>query len=780
MGPVLIYIAFASCIISMIFYWLAAWKNKSLVNISRKAYMLMAAFTVSSAAFMLYNILTHQFQYTYIWNHSSTREPLNLLISTFYAGQEGSFHLWALWMSLLGIFLMSYTSRDDRLEAETMGVFTLLQSFLLLILIIKSPYAYVWESFPGDVPEGFIPQEGRGLNPLLQNFWMTIHPPILFVGFTAMAVPFCFAIAALIKNQYDRWIKITLPWTLFACGILGLGIMLGGYWAYGVLGWGGYWAWDPVENSSLVPWITSIAAIHLMLSSLVTRAYIKSTLFLCIISYVLVLYSTFLTRSGILGDASVHSFVDPGYEVYLFLVIFLGIFTAGGTGLLIYRTKSINALSRTNLIKSDASILSRESALFLGALTLCASAIVVLVGTSWPIISKGTVEAEFYNRMHVPLGIIILLINGASILLRWKHNNKEIFLKSMVVPALLALLLTLIFSFMGIRDIPIALLIFSALFAFFINTETAYNIYKKSKIKAGAYVAHIGFALLVLGVIGSARYSQEENLTIPIGESRDALGYRFTYLGATAVPDDMEKYHFNVRVERNGEKFLLQPVMYYSDYSESVMKNPDIANLVVKDLYLSPLALEVPEQFTENDIDSLVRGTEKTIKGLNIRFVEFNMDEFNRDELGSGAVQTIGADLEIQSEGKKLLRTVKIKYNPDGSPEFIPTSLDDNTELYLVKINVDDEPEIKIAVVDKNSKVNSPDAIYSETLILSVSTKPFINLVWGGTVVIVLGFLFSIIGRYRKIKPDNGAEIIAADKPSDKERVNEPQEQPAG
>ncbi|MCX7877117.1 MAG: cytochrome c biogenesis protein CcsA [Ignavibacteria bacterium] len=751
MGPILIHIAFAACIISSLFYWISATGRKNMLKISRPAYIVMAVFTISSASFLLYNILTHQFQYTYIWNHSSTKEPLNLLIATFYAGQEGSFHLWALWMSIIGIFLMSYTSKHERYEAEVMGTFTLLQAFILFILIVKSPYTYVWESFAGDVAEGFIPPEGRGLNPLLQNFWMTIHPPILFVGFSAMSVPFCFAVAALIKNKYDRWVNIALPWTLFAAGVLGLGIMLGGYWAYGVLGWGGYWAWDPVENSSLVPWITSIAAIHLMISSRVTKGFIKSTLFLCIISYVLVLYSTFLTRSGVLGDASVHSFVDPGQEVYLFLIIFLSLFAVVGIGLIIFRFKSIN--SEISSLKQESSpILSRESALFIGAITLCASALVVLAGTSWPIFAKGSVEADFYNKMNLPIAILISFINGASILLKWKHTEEKNFMKSLVVPFVLASVLTGLFAFMGMRDFLIALLALSALFAFFINAETAYVISRRSKIKTGAYLAHIGFAVLLLGVIGSSRYSQEENLSLPIGQTVEALGYRMTYLGATPIPDDPEKYHFNVKVERDGKEMMLKPVMYYSDYSEGVMKNPDIVNLIVRDLYLSPMALEVPEEFSAEDVDSIVKGSVKNIKGLDIHFVNFNMDEFKRDELSSGAAQTIGADLEINENGVRTPVTVKIRYSGDGVPEFIPVKYKDNIELYLVKISVSQEPQIQLAVVDRTRKMNSPDAITSETLILTASVKPLINLVWGGTVIIVIGFALSVINRVKKSK----------------------------
>ena len=487
----------------------------------------------------------------------------------------------------------------------------------------------MWESFPKDVQAGFIPPEGRGLNPLLQNIWMSIHPPILFTGFSAMSVPFCFAVAALIRNEYDRWVKIALPWTLFAACVLGFGIMLGGYWAYGVLGWGGYWAWDPVENSSLVPWICCIAAVHLMVSSETTKGFRKSSLLLCITSYILVLYSTFLTRSGVLGDASVHSFVDPGQEVYLLLIIFLSLFGAGGIGLILFRLKYLKTQPKTEPVK----ILSRESALFVGAITLCAAALVVLVGTSWPIISKGTVEPDFYNRMILPLAILIAFINGSSILLRWKHSEEKEFLKSLFVPFILAAVLTGIFAFMGMKDILIALLAVSALFSFFINIEIAYVIIRKNRAKAGAYIAHVGFAFLLLGVIGSARYSIEENLSLPLGEPKEALGYRLTYMGATPIPGDEEKYHFNVRVERDGRMILLQPVMFYSDYSEGVMKNPDIANLVVKDLYLSPMSLEVPEQFGVNDVDSIKKGETKDIKGLKVKFVDFNMNEFNRDEL---------------------------------------------------------------------------------------------------------------------------------------------------
>jgi cytochrome c-type biogenesis protein CcmF len=320
MGPILINAAFASAALASLLYFITSSGKNDMTKYARLLFHAAAVLTISSAAFLLYLIITHQFQYTYVWNYSSKDLPANLLISTFYAGQEGSFHLWAFLMAILGVFLLPYLANRDRepalnnlkkekYEPLVMGVFTLLQAFLLFIMIIKSPYLFVWDSFPADVQMGFIPEDGRGLNPLLQNFWMTIHPPILFTGFTALSIPFCFAIAALIKNKYDVWMKLAMPWTLFAGMILGLGIMLGGYWAYGVLGWGGYWAWDPVENSSLVPWLLIIGAIHTMVAEEKVGKYKKTSLILCILAYSTVLYSTFLTRSGVLGDASVHSFV---------------------------------------------------------------------------------------------------------------------------------------------------------------------------------------------------------------------------------------------------------------------------------------------------------------------------------------------------------------------------------------------------------------------------------------------------------------------------------------
>lgn len=769
MGQFLIFIAFLTALLSSVAFF-TGFKGKQ-KNLKKGRFLFHVAIiaTISSTAYLLYLILTHQFQYTYVWNYSSRSLPWHLLYSTFYAGQEGSFHLWAFFMAVLGIFLMPYLISkdqfsDEKLESPVMGTYSLLMAFILFILIVKSPYLYVWESFPKDVQPGYIPEDGRGLNPLLQNFWMAIHPPILFAGFTSLSIPFAFAIAALMKNRYDRWIKLAMPWTLFGGMILGLGIMLGGYWAYGVLGWGGYWGWDPVENSSLVPWIVIVAGIHTMLIEQKSGKFKKTSLLLCILAYVLVLYSTFLTRSGVLGDASVHSFAEPGQEVYLFLIVFLSLFGAGGIGLILFRLKHLKTQKQ-----EQTELLSRETALFIGAVTLSAVALVIAVGTSLPIIAKGTVEPDFYNRMNLPLAILIGLINGFSILLRWKHSEEKQFLKSMYLPLGVTAGITIILVIAGVRDFLMALFAASSFFSFFVNAQIAYQIFFKNKAKAGAYVAHMGLMLLFLGIIASSKYSKEENISLPLEQPKSAMGYKFTYTGATLIPGTgvngiEEQYHFNIVVENEGrplpmepKAFLLQPIMYYSEYSQGIMKEPDIGHLwfplLVKDFYISPMNFETPQQFSEQDITNIKQGETVDFKGMKIKFIDFDRSQFNRDEMQQGKISIMGAELEVTYKGKTEKVIAQQKFSQEGT-ENIPVTLTGYSDIvfYLTNISVQNESAISLAVVDQTAP-HTHDT--PETLVVTASIKPFIKLVWAGTIVMVLGFFFSLVNRYRSVKNEN-------------------------
>ncbi|MBI2420198.1 MAG: cytochrome c biogenesis protein CcsA, partial [Ignavibacteriales bacterium] len=538
-GSIILSLAFVLSLFSMVIYFRAFRGATGLVNYGRIAYHGMTMLVILASTYLLYAILTHQYQYKYIYSYSNADLSTGFLMSTFWAGQEGSFMLWLLLTCIVGVFLQSYVSKRGELEYSVMAVFTLSTTFLLAMVspLLKNPFELIWtdpsfidikhinqallnhpvlqsflfsdpnsgqnffkfdsESYAKLQAAGFAVSDvlvkGKGLNPLLQNFWMQIHPPILFTGFSMASVPFAFAISALMRNDYKDWVRQAFPWVLAGAGILGLGIMLGGYWAYGVLGWGGYWAWDPVENSSLVPWLVSAAALHTMVVQRKSQSkgdnvgrFAKTNLIFSILIYVLVIYSTFLTRSGILGDSSVHSFGEPGQSVYVFLLVFIISFTGLGVGMVVFRWKHLN-----EMVQAEEGLLSRELALFTATVALAASALIVLVGTSAPLLNQ-SVETSFYNEMHVPLAIIVGLLNGISLTLRWKNSNAiEVWQKGkMSIIASLAVTIGAV-VFGGVYKSMMILLTLSSAFTLFINGEIAYKVVRGNINMAGAYLAHI-------------------------------------------------------------------------------------------------------------------------------------------------------------------------------------------------------------------------------------------------------------------------------------------------
>lgn len=793
LGNIFTSIAFIAAVISSVMYFLNYKGYQNTLNVARISFHTMATSTILASVFLLYLILNHQFQYKYVYSYSDTSLPLGLLISTFYAGQEGSFLLWALWMSIIGVILQQYASIRGDLEPRVMSIFSLVQAFLLLMItpVVKNPFALIYSepfmaaattinqkffSLPflanyifTDNSTGMnyvkIDQSlvdtlklagiglndfiinGRGLNPLLQNFWMQIHPPILFVGFAAMCVPFSFAFAALIKNDYKEWIKQSLPWTLFAAMVLGLGIMLGGYWAYGVLGWGGYWAWDPVENSSLIPWILSVAALHTMLVQKKTAnqnsigAFAKTNLVLIILSFILVLYSTFLTRSGVLGDASVHSFVDPGYFAYLLLLIFMGTFIGLGGGMIIYRWNYLKQITPPH-----NNLLSREFALFTGAVVLGASALVTFLGTSAPILGK-SVQIEFYNEMNLPLGILIGLINGLSLLVKWKETQGKELLKKSIFSLTAAVVTTVIMIFVGIKDFKMILFAFASAFAFFVNAEIAFKVFRRNLEKAGAYLAHMGLALLFIGVIASSKYDKSIDVNLVKGETADVFGYKMVFTGYS--PTDDGKYKFKILIERNGKKYEAAPIMYYSEFNQGIMRNPDIVPFLTKDIYISPISYDDGSSSnSEGTTIQLKKGESAKYGDFNIEFVAFNMPTNVMQKMMNGEDFEIGAEIILKGYGKKY--ELEPKYGiRSGSKLNEPVVIkDENIQISLFSMSAD-QGIISLLIEPFNIK-DSKQQIKKEVLSITASIKPFVGLVWLGTVVIVAGFFIAMIRRKKE------------------------------
>ena len=788
-GSIVLTIALACSIFTMVMYFLSYRGYRNTLNYGRIGYHVMAMLVIVASTLLWHAILTHSYEYKYVYSYSQDSLKTGFLIASFWGGQEGSFMLWLLLTSIVGIILQSYTSKRGDLEQRTMTIFTLATTFLLIMVspLFKNPFAYIWEEpiflniktinqamlgmpllqnfifSDNSSGESFVKMsselytvlssagisvhnfiiDGKGLNPQLLNFWMQIHPPILFTGFSMSTVPFSFAIAAMLKNDYKDWIKQAFPWVLAGAGILGLGIMLGGYWAYEMLGWGGYWAWDPVENSSLIPWLVGVASIHTLLVQRRSQAkggigrYAKTNLILCLMTYILVLYSTFLTRSGVLGDASVHSFVDPGMVVYLFLVIFIGTFIILGFGMLIYRWKTL-----TEETPTDEGLLSRDLALFTAAIVLSASAIIVLVGTSAPLFGHA-VDTFFYNEMHAPLAIIIGLLNGLSLLLKWKTTKKEEIIKKSVFSVAASIILAiLIVLFGGITDIMMIILAFSAAFSFFVNAEIAVKIVRGNMKMLGAYVAHIGIALFILGVIGSAAYSTEEDIDLVKNEPKEAFGYQLVFTGFQPIENNT-KYAFNIDIKKGDKVYSVSPVMYISEFNNGLMREPAILTTLTRDIYVSPLGYEDQSQSqVQGETVNLELGDSKEIDGVKIEYKDFDKPDMSV-MMGGGDFQ-MGTKLVITKDGKSYNAEPLIK--KEGKDfKYIPDQVEAvNFKIELKKIDpVTQQAEFVVSKIAGDNSSEQP----REVLSVSASIKPFISFVWVGVVIMVFGFFVAVARR---------------------------------
>lgn len=789
-GSIVLSLALLSSIIAMVMFFLNYRGYKNTLNYGRVAYHAMAMLVIVGAALLWHAILTHSYEYKYVYDYSSNDLPLGFLLSTFWGGQEGSFMLWLLLSSIIGIVLQSYSSKRGDLEPRVMAVFTLATTFLLIMVspMFKNPFAFIWAdptfvdikninsamlSLPflqnfiysdGQTKQQFVKMtadlhaqlaaagvsvnqlivNGKGLNPQLLNFWMQIHPPILFTGFSMSTVPFSFAMAAMMKNDYRDWVKQSFPWVLAGAGILGLGIMLGGYWAYEMLGWGGYWAWDPVENSSLIPWIIGVASVHTLLVQRKSQKnggigkFAKTNLILCLLTYILVLYATFLTRSGVLGDASVHSFVDPGMLVYLFLVIFISAFFILGFGMLIYRWKHLS-----DKVQTEESLLSRELALFTAAVVLCASAIIVFVGTSAPLVSHA-VETTFYNEMQLPIVIIIGILNGLSLLLKWKHSKGQELLKKSVF----AISATIIFSlivcvFGGITNLMVILMVLATSFSLFVNLEIAVKIIRGNMKMLGAYVAHIGIAVLILGVIGSAIYSQEQDIDLIKGQTKEAFGYKMTFTGWSPI-ENGKKYEFNIHMNKDGQEYFISPVMYIASYNNSLMREPAIKVGLTKDLYISPVGYDEGNGETGKAV-SLGVGQKIDYEGYQISYESFDRPDITK--MTSGGDIEMGPKLVVSKDGKTYKVEPKIKGSM-GNFTYVPAEIKEaNLKIEIKKIDpTSEKADLMLAkLVD-----NAPKAPPKETLSIQASIKPFISLVWIGVLIMVLGFFVSVGRRLKE------------------------------
>lgn len=783
----MIMLALAASIFSFVMYYYSLKGYSDTLKYARLSFYISTIFIIAASALLMHSILTHDYSIKYVYEYSNSDLSLGMLMSTFWAGQEGSFLLWTFFTAILGIMLISYLEKNKEYESAVMVVYSGTLAFLIAMVspLLKNPFEYIWteptfvdaasinHSLLGlEFLKGFIFADnstnktflkisnelvamlnsngvafsdflvkGKGLNPLLQNFWMQIHPPVLFVGFAFATIPYAFSLGALIKNKYDKWLELAMPWSLWGIMFLGSAIMLGGYWAYGILGWGGYWAWDPVENASLVPWLIWVAVLHTVLIQIKTQKegkpmFVKTNLILNALVYVFVIYSTFLTRSGVLQESSVHSFVAPGRFVFVFLVIFI---------LLIVLIPFVLYYFRRNEFKKEVNKIennySREMSLFLGAVLLIASAVIVSVGTSFPLIGGAAVQPSFYDNMHIPLIIVLMIINGISVFTVWKTGMLNNLLKSVSLILGISLLVSLVIFFVAeIKRIDYLLILISSFFTIISNLFVMFKIHSKVKLW-GAFVSHLGIGIFFIGVIASGGFSEQKHSDLALNEPQEILGHKVTFIGYENITGT-EKYAFNISVEKDGKKDILKPVMFFSSFNNSLMREPDLLEGIVKDFYISPVSFTTTQDQQSGNELILEKNKEVTFRDLKIKFEEFNFPESFMESMQGGKDFFIGAKIKLSKEDADYFVETKMKVT-DGKQEFSEEKIE-KLGLTVKMLSMDATGTVKIALQFDNEKesVSQKDIFTAE-----ISTKPFMSLIWTGVVLMMLGFIISAFRR---------------------------------
>jgi cytochrome c-type biogenesis protein CcmF len=698
-----------------------------------------------------YALIAGRYELQYVFSFSERALPLWYKIAGAWAGQEGSFLLWAIWTGLYGLLLMRTAGRS---EPWVMTVYAAIVLCLMGILAYQSPFA------PVPPPEDassmpFPPRDGLGLNPSLENIWMTIHPPIIFAGFAALAVPFAYAIAALWRHEYQEWVVRVRPWAIYATTLLGFGLALGGYWAYETLGWGGFWAWDPVENTSYFPWLFMAAAVHGLMLQVNRGRMTRWNPLLCALPFLLFVYGTFLTRSGVLAEVSVHSFDALAKSALGILLLMLGGGTLLTLGLWVWRFRLAQTSSTCQTGQTGWGF-SREAAVRWGILLLILSALISLVGTSWPLIMKlirgqpVSLQPTFYNQVHAPWVVVAAIVLAAAPMLRWSGMGLDDILQRLTKSWVMAVATGFVLFFLGFRE-PITLLVVVLLaFAAYANLGAIWRRVRTSRVTIGGFLTHFGLAVGIIGLILSNAYEGKQRVIVIQGQDTMAFGYRWRYLGMTGdaqqFGDPRFDKHNRVRIEvaRHGEKFIAEPRFYLDRrrmQNNSVVW-PWIRRWWDHDLYVSFFA---PPQVDASPLTARLHEGEKAQVGdYTLRFLQLR---------GEGAMGKEGfraiARVRLHKAGwKQPVEVEPFRVVTQNGVIPVPITLPDGAVLVMGDMDVGQRlVEFQLLMVPGKS-----ETWLRWVVPLEVYYKPFTILVWLGPPLALLGGLLAMVRRARDVR----------------------------
>jgi len=558
--PTLGYISIFISLIIAIYATLAAFIGArrgipELTVSARNAALAYTALTTLAILILVVAFYAHDFSIAIVANSTSRDLPIYLALTALWSNQAGSLLFWSWILSLYttAVILLK-SNRDKDLMPYVIGVIMAMQTFFAFMLsFVSNPFERWWTTgarpfmalFPPQGASLFVPPDGNGLNPLLQHPLMSAHPPMLYLGYVGWTIPFAFAIAALLARRVDvAWIRTTRRWALAAWLFLAIGLMIGGRWAYDVLGWGGYWGWDPVENAAFMPWLAGTAFLHSVMVQERKGIFKVWNMGLIIITFSLVLFGTFLTRSGVIQ--SVHSFTESDIGVYF--LSFIAIVTLTATAILFTRIKDLKSDNEID------SLLSREALFLLNNLLFVGLAFTILWGTVYPLFSelvyneKLTVGPPYFNRVAAPIFAALLLVMAIIPLIGWSGASGKKFLNKLALPFAISFALSIALFALGITDLVALAGYFIAILAITTTLieivqggrarakNTRENIFaatrglvERNRQRYGGYLVHVAIAMMAIGIIGSQVYATDSTRPLELGKSFDVRGYTIKY-----------------------------------------------------------------------------------------------------------------------------------------------------------------------------------------------------------------------------------------------------------
>ena len=574
----------------------ALWRKRDFIASAEHAALAVWGCVVVAVGALLHGLVTHDFNLEYVAHYSSSTLPLHYTIAALWGGQAGSLLFWLLILtSMSAVVHLQNRERNRELMPYVTAVLMLIAMFFLsMVNFITPPFERL----------AFTPAEGKDLNPLLQNYWMTIHPPSLYMGYVSCSIPFAFGMAALASGRLDDlWIRTTRRWTLWAWFFLSLGNLFGAEWAYLVLGWGGYWAWDPVENAAFMPWLTCTAFLHSVMIQEKKNMLKVWNMVLVILTFALTIFGTFLTRSGVIS--SVHSFTQSGLGP--FFMGFLGVVLVLSVGMLLWRLPLLKSENELD------SMLSREAAFLLNNLILVGIAFAVFWGTVFPVISEAvrgikiTVGPPFFNKVNAPLGLILLFLTGVGPVIAWRRASARNLQRNFLVPVLLGLIGSVVFFIAGMRNyyavVSFSLCLFvsaTILMEFYRGVRARQamvgenplaallHLVAKNRRRYGGYVIHIGIVMAFLGITGTSAFKQEKQITVKPGESFPMGSYTLRFDGVKESETPHVAYlTATVAVLQGGKQIdTLRPEKRFYKKPEQPTTEVAIRSTLGADLYL--------------------------------------------------------------------------------------------------------------------------------------------------------------------------------------------------